>query len=135
MSGRGSRQKGAGAERELFGLLNTELGHDWFKRNLLQTRQGGCDDQNAEVFALEVKRQEKQALHEWIAQTLEQAKPGQLPVLAYRRNHEPWKILLVLDVSGFCKLFKRLCGLDVSRCQSCGNPRSSHGTACPVLET
>jgi hypothetical protein len=112
MSGRGSRQKGAGAERELFGLLNTELGHDWFKRNLLQTRQGGCDDQNAEVFALEVKRQEKQALHEWIAQTLEQAKPGQLPVLAYRRNHEPWKILLVLDVSGFCKLFKRLCGLE-----------------------
>lgn len=113
MSGATSRRKGAGAERELFGLLNTELGHEWFKRNLLQTRQGGCDDQNAEVFALEVKRQENVALHKWLEQTLAQAKPGQVPVLAYRRNKEPWRLLVVLDISGFCQLFRKLCGLPV----------------------
>lgn len=111
MSGRSSRRKGATAERELFKALNERLGRDMFVRNLLQTRQGGCDDGNAELFALEVKRQESLSLPAWIQQAVEQAKPGQIPVLAYRRSKEPWRFLVITDLDGFADLFEVVTGL------------------------
>lgn len=109
--GRAARRKGASAERELFKLLNERLGREYFVRNLVQTRQGGCDDGNAEVFALEVKRQETLSLPAWIAQAEKQASPDQFPVLAYRRSHEQWKFLVIADLERFAELFEVLTGV------------------------
>jgi hypothetical protein len=109
--GSSARRKGASAERELFAALNARLGHAYFVRNLSQTRAGGCDDGNAEVFALEVKRQESLAkLPAWIQQAQSQAKPGQIPVLAYRRSREPWQFLIVADLEGFANIFEVMIG-------------------------
>lgn len=105
MSGRSSRRKGAGAERELFKLLNKELGIELFRRNLVQSRIGGPDNQDAKVLgvSLEVKRQEKLNLPAWIEQAVQQAEPGTLPVLAYRRSDEPWRILAIHTAESFAR--------------------------------
>lgn len=110
MSGKSSRTKGAQAEREIFKLLNVRLGKEVFSRNLLQSRIGGCDDGSADVFAMEVKRQEKLSLVQWIEQAKKQAKPGQIPVLAYRRNREPWEFLIISDLDRFADLFELIAG-------------------------
>lgn len=110
MTGAGAREKGASAERELFKLLNARLGRELFKRNLSQSREGGCDDGGASVFAMEVKRCEKLDLPGWIKQAVEQAKPGQIPVLAYRRSREPWRFLIISDLNGYADLFEVIAG-------------------------
>jgi Holliday junction resolvase len=105
-----SRRKGANGEREVFKLLNVKLGRDVFRRNLLQSRIGGADNEGELVMAVEVKRGEQLKLAEWIAQARQQAKPGQLPVLAYRRNGEPWTFLCIADLDWIASLFELLEG-------------------------
>lgn len=105
LSGRGSRRKGATAERELFNLLNEKLGRQVFKRNLLQSRQGGADNEGETALAIEVKRCETLALPAWIKQAKEQAKPGQLPVVAYRRSGEEWQYLAVMDTDWLLAIY------------------------------
>lgn len=108
MSGRSSRTKGAAAEREFFSLLNEHLGAQVFRRNITQTRGGGCDsDANAHV-AIEVKRQETLALPSWIRQAQEQAKPGQMPVLAWRQSRTPWQVAVLMTPEQFAAYYKRL---------------------------
>ena len=38
-----SRVKGKVGEREVKNLLNEALGYEAFKRNVMQSREGGCD--------------------------------------------------------------------------------------------
>lgn len=105
-----SRRKGATGEREVFKLLNVKLGRDAFRRNLSQTRAGGCDNDGDLIMAVEVKRAESLQLQAWIDQARRQAKPGQLPVLAYRRNGEDWTFLPVCDLEWIASLFELLEG-------------------------
>jgi hypothetical protein len=108
--GRGSRRKGASGEREVFKLLNVKLGRDAFKRNLSQSRFGGCDSDGDLIMAMEVKRCESLNLQAWIEQAERQAKPGQLPVLAYRRNGEEWRFLPICNLEWIASLFELLEG-------------------------
>lgn len=104
MSGAGSRRKGAAAERELFEILNQLLGWKAFKRNLVQSRVGGADseDNDALPCAIEVKRQETWSLGVWLKQAEEQAaKLGKYPVLAFRSNQEPWRVLVEMTPQQF----------------------------------
>lgn len=104
MSGAGSRRKGAAAERELFDILNQLLGWKAFKRNLVQSRVGGADseDNDALPCAIEVKRQETWSLGVWLKQAEEQAaKLGKYPVLAFRSNQEPWRVLVEMTPEQF----------------------------------
>ena len=72
MSGKGSRTKGASAERELIKLLEDHLGdivHQQnlsLQRNLEQTRSGGHDVIGLDDIAIEVKRQEKLQLRPFL---------------------------------------------------------------------
>lgn len=108
MSGRGSRLKGAAAERECFGLFNHLLGRDDFRRNISQTRAGGCDNEGHLKVAVEVKRQETLALPAWIRQAREQAAPDQVPVLAWRQSRTPWQIAVLMTPEQFIDYYKRL---------------------------
>lgn len=94
-SGRGRRNKGAAAEREFFALLNKHLPERLrLSRELAQSRDGGLDGSTARV-AIEVKRQERLRLNDW----LKQARLGsddRLPVVAYRQSREPWRCLVEL---------------------------------------
>jgi hypothetical protein len=46
---------------------------------------------------LEVKRAERLKIPEWLAQAREDAPAGVTPVVAFRRNREPWYAVLPLD--------------------------------------
>lgn len=94
----GARHKGSAGERELAMLLKgwaqaegVELD---LSRNLEQTRKGGHDLVGLEAYgmAVEVKRVEGNGLRQWWAQAVAQANVagGLTPVLAHRRNRQPW---------------------------------------------
>jgi Holliday junction resolvase len=95
MNGRGKRNKGAAGERELAGILKDHLGFE-VKRNLGQARDG-ADDITIQKFRIEVKRQERLQVDKWSEQVESCSKSGEIPVLAYRRNGQPWRICLKLD--------------------------------------
>ena len=95
MNGRGKRNKGAAGERELAGILKDHLGFE-VKRNLGQARDG-ADDITIQKFRIEVKRQERLQVDKWSEQVESCSKSGEVPILAYRRNGQPWRICLKLD--------------------------------------
>jgi Holliday junction resolvase len=95
MNGRGKRTKGAAGERELAGILKNHLGFE-VKRNLGQARDG-ADDITIQKFRIEVKRQERLQVDKWSEQVESCSKSGEIPVLAYRRNGQPWRVCLRLD--------------------------------------
>ncbi len=95
MNGRGKRNKGAAGERELAGILKDNLGFE-VKRNLGQARDG-ADDITIQKFRIEVKRQERLQVDKWSEQVESCSKSGEIPILAYRRNGQPWRVCLKLD--------------------------------------
>ena len=139
--GKRSRNKGAGGEREFARLLFDHLGV-LVVRNLNQTRSGGFDllpasdeaDPVAEVLrgmAIEVKRHAAVApahLEHFWRQTARQAEAtGKVPVLVYRENRRPWRVVVPLhllnpdihpgqelpwcaelSVEGFCAMVREL---------------------------
>jgi Holliday junction resolvase len=87
-----SRDKGQRGEREVCKILERHLGTE-FKRNLMQTAEGGHDVLGLKGCAIEVKRCEKLSLEKWWKQTTVQAKEvSSMPVLFYRRNNEEWTV-------------------------------------------
>lgn len=95
MTGRRSRNKGAHGERELAGILSDELGFS-VKRKLGQARDGG-DDISVGQYRIEVKRRERLAIEDWCKQVEACCGPSDVPVLAFRRNGEPWRCVVPLD--------------------------------------
>lgn len=92
MTGRMSRDKGSRGEREFLAALGAELG-EMLTRNLQQTREGGADCVQVKGWAIEVKRHESLSRPAWWRQACEQAERlGVQPMLAYRRNREPWRV-------------------------------------------
>ena len=91
--GKASRTKGARGEREFLHLLGDELGES-LTRNLQQTREGGADCLQVVGWAIEVKRCERLSRPKWWAQAVEQAeRAGAQPMLAYRQNRQPWRVM------------------------------------------
>nr|PZN86573.1 MAG: hypothetical protein DIU57_04375 [Pseudomonadota bacterium] len=102
MAGSSARNKGKRGEREVANLLNKRLGFEAFKRNIMQSRQGGCDIDTELPVAIEVKRQQTLQLGRWIKQAREQGRASnKTPVLMYRRNNEDWSILVDMTVDEF----------------------------------
>lgn len=92
------RRKGAAGEREFLKALGAELG-ELLTRNLQQTREGGADCLCVKGWAIEVKRQEALCRPTWWRQAVKQAeKAGAQPMLAYRRNREPWRVWVQPEV-------------------------------------
>jgi hypothetical protein len=90
--GASQRTKGQRGERDFLKALGDELGES-LSRNLDQTREGGADCLCVRGWAIEVKRQERLSRPTWWRQAIEQAdRHGVQPMLAYRRNREPWRV-------------------------------------------
>lgn len=103
MGGLMSRNKGKRGEREVIDILQpvvnkvfAELGGEAprLQRNTLQSDRGGYDLVGLAWFAPEVKRQESSGVSAWWAQCKAQAKPGQTPVLFYRKNGARWRVVM-----------------------------------------
>lgn len=103
MGGKMARSKGQRGEREVAKLLQPVVNEVYvaagfapplFKRNLMQSREGGYDIVGLDWLALEVKRQETLNVNTWWKQTIEQAGEKQTPVLIYRKNHGKWRVMM-----------------------------------------
>ena len=107
-----SRTKGAAGEREFASLIYDHLGVKLI-RNLEQSRGGGhdlivhpdCEGEAArslDRFAIECKRYQNVTyadLRRFWKQTVGQAEQiNKIPLLAYRVNRQPWKIIIPLPV-------------------------------------
>lgn len=89
------RNKGAAAEREVCAILAELLGTP-IKRKLGQARDGG-DDIEIGKFRIEVKRREALSIDAWCEQVEVCTEIGQVPLVVYRRNGKPWRVVLRLD--------------------------------------
>ena len=89
-----SIRKGKVGEREFINLLKDYLGDDAIKRNLDQTRDGGHDVIGIDGWTIEIKRAAKPNLTAWWNQAVEQAIGNGEPVLAYRIDRRPWRVIL-----------------------------------------
>lgn len=94
MSGRMARNKGAAGERELSKILTDELGFV-VQRKLGQARDGGDDIQIGQ-YRIEVKRRERVQADDWAEQVEATCQPGDVPIVAYRRNGQPWRCIVPL---------------------------------------
>ena len=106
MGGRASRSKGQRGEREFADMLSAAF-PDMLRvrRNIDQAYDGGEDitPQMVPGFSIEVKRQEGLNLNAWWQQAVTQAMDRSIydndecvPALAYRQNHQQWRIRLPL---------------------------------------
>jgi Holliday junction resolvase len=95
MTGRTSRNKGAAAERELATMLSEQLGVH-VRRKLGQARDGG-DDIQVGKYRIEVKRREALRLDEWCKQVEAASGDEDVPVVAYRRNGQPWRVVVPIE--------------------------------------
>ena len=99
-----SRDKGKRGERELAAILK-EYGYNEARRG-----QQYCGaDGSADVIGLpgihiEAKRVEKLNLTMAMAQSMNDARPGEIPAVFHRKNHRQWLVTLTLD--DFMKLYK-----------------------------
>ena len=96
---RASRQKGQRGEREICKLLAEKLGGE-YKRNLMQTQEGGYDILGLHGYAIEVKFQEKFQIEKWWKQTVEQAE-DKIPVLFFRKSHECWRVVVPFNMDSY----------------------------------
>ena len=110
MGGNSSRQKGARGEREAIALLQPHVndicgqcGKAAFE--LIRDSRQRYEKKHYDVFglpwlALEVKRHENLGpLNSWWQQTRASAKEGQIPVLMYRANNQPWRVKMRVPVA------------------------------------
>ncbi len=98
MSGRMSRNKGAGGERELSRKLIRLFGVEAHRGR--QYHGGpGTPDVVAGIPKVhwEVKRTETLSLYKAMEQAENDAGEGDVPVVAHRRNHKPWLVCCKLD--------------------------------------
>lgn len=99
MGGKASRDKGQRGEREIIRHLQPILDRICEKhslpaveleRNLLQAHKGGHDIHGLEWASIEVKNQATLAVESWWTQTISQMKPGQVPILLYKKSRGKW---------------------------------------------
>lgn len=105
------RQKGANGERQLATQLNDIVNALLLKhglpkpekpiiqRNQNQTAVGGNDLTNTFGLGIEVKRQENLNVEAWWRQCCQAAERNhELPVLVYRQNNGPWRVVTLMWV-------------------------------------
>ena len=94
--GRGARQKGMNAEREVAKILSDYFGED-IKRVLLSGVRGEGDIELPGVH-IEIKRQEQTLLKKWFAEEKPKAEAKGLPMaLIHRKSREPWIVSMMLE--------------------------------------
>ena len=94
MNGKGSRNKGSAAEREVVRILNDAGLH-------AEKRGAGFSGDDLRVrelpsHYLEIRRREQLRIPAWCRE-IESKADGRVPVLIFRRSHEPWRVVVSLD--------------------------------------
>lgn len=91
--GKSQRTKGAAGEREVCHLIQDTLGVE-AKRNLSQTREGGCDIA-VEPYHIEVKRRARIGqIYDWLEQAEESCQNGERSVVFCRADKKKWLVVM-----------------------------------------
>lgn len=95
--GKAQRRKGADGEREVCAILRDSLGID-AKRNLTQTREGGCDIVCG-PFNLEIKRRARIGqIYDWMEQAAASCESSpQTPTVVCRGDGKKWLVVMTLQ--------------------------------------
>src|SRR5437867_684779 len=88
------RTKGLEGEREVAAIFAS---YGYSVRNLERLGDALAIGPNGRVMHVEVKRQERLQLWEWLKQAQSEAPQGVPPVVAFRRNHGEWMTCERLD--------------------------------------
>lgn len=99
-----SRNKGARGERELAEKLR-EYGYTTRRGQQYSGANGDADVVGVEGLHIECKRVEKLNLDDALAQSIRDAREGEMPVVMHRRNRTEWKVTMLLD--DFMKVWER----------------------------
>jgi len=103
-----SRNKGVRGELEVAKLIAA----NGFEARRGQQHAGGGDSPDVvhsmPGIHVEVKRTEALQLYAAMEQAIEDAKPGNDPVVFHRRNDKPWVVIMLAD--GFFNLLRDACG-------------------------
>lgn len=91
-----SRNKGARGERELAEKLR-EYGYTTRRGQQYSGANGDADVVVVEGLHIECKRVEKLNLDDALAQSIRDARDGEMPVVMHRKNRTEWKVTMRLD--------------------------------------
>ncbi len=101
--GKSQQRKGASGEREFIAAMQQRMPHLLLSRNVFEQRvKGGMDIVGLYPFAVEIKRVKGSATSDWFSQTwwnqaCAQAVNGRVPLLAYRFDRKPWRVVTPYD--------------------------------------
>lgn len=91
-----SRQKGAAGERELARILR-DYGYDTRRGQQYSGANGDADVVGLPGIHIECKRAERLNISDAMAQSIGDARPGEIPTVFHRKNCEPWKTTMLTD--------------------------------------
>lgn len=92
-----SKRKGKAGELE-FSRLCREQGYDCRRTAQYCGNTGDAADVTGlPGIHVEVKRVERLNVSEAMGQAVRDSRPGEIPIVAHRRNHEPWLATMRLD--------------------------------------
>jgi Holliday junction resolvase len=91
-----SRQKGARGERELAKVLKA-YGYETRRGQQYCGSNGDADVVGIPGIHIECKRVEKLNIHDAMAQSVNDAKAGEIPVVMHRKNGTRWLITMSLE--------------------------------------
>lgn len=94
--GKFSKDKGRRGERELASKLRG-YGYDCRRGQQFSGANGDADVVGLPGIHLEVKRTERLSLYDAIAQAISDAREGEIPIVAHRKNNSDWVMIMRLD--------------------------------------
>lgn len=103
-----SREKGRVGEVELSKELQKHGYEDARRSQQYCGYNGDADVVGVEGLHIEVKRVERLELDKAYEQSIRDAREGEVPIVAHRRNRKPWKVTIGLD--DFMEIWKEARG-------------------------
>lgn len=103
--GKASREKGKRGERELASLLRSRGYTDAKRGQQYCGSNGDADVVGLPGVHIECKRVEKLNIENAMEQSRSDAKDGEIPVVAHRKDRKPW--LLTMDLMDFLEIYKK----------------------------
>lgn len=100
-----SKKKGSRGERELASKLR-EYGYEARRGQQYSGANGDADVIGLPGIHIECKRTERLNLHDALAQSRSEARDGEIPIVAHRKNHAPWYVTLSLE--DFITMYKEM---------------------------
>lgn len=126
-----SRDKGKRGELEFAHKLQ-EYGYNTRRGQQFSGKNGDADVVGLHGIHLEVKRVEKLNIEAAMEQSVRDARQGEMPIVAHRKNGKPWLITMELD--DFMSLYKWSDWENARFCARCGARLYDEAEYCEVCE-